>query len=101
MNNLQISYNEAILYLAIWNAVLGLLFGVFPLFMGLRFKNRKYGVFGFVGSIIGGSIAGVVLSFPVAFIFTWLILRGLSADTIAAAVNEPEPTSESERSANQ
>jgi hypothetical protein len=63
------------LYVSIINAFLGILFGFFPLLAGIMFKNRKYGVYGFLGSIIGGAILGVFLSFPIAILLTWLILR--------------------------
>lgn len=92
MGDIRINYDEVLLYLAIWNAVLGLLFGFFPLFIGLRFKNRKYGVFGLAGSIVGGSIAGVVLSFPIAMLFTWLILRCSShAEDVPVVNDAPAP----------
>ncbi len=78
MEQLRITQTEAIVYLAIINAVLGLLFGFFPLLTGIIIKNRKYGIYGFLGSIIGGAILGVILSFPIAFVFTWLILRNTS-----------------------
>lgn len=67
--------NEAILYFAVFNAGLGLLFGLIPLILGFVKKERSYAVFGFLGSIIGGAILGLLLSIPVAGIFTWLILR--------------------------
>ncbi len=60
---------------ALMGAALGLLFGLIPLILGFLKKERSYGVFGFLGSIIGGSILGVFLSLPIVGIFTWLILR--------------------------
>ena len=75
MDEFRIGYREALIYLSVANAVLGVFFGFFPLITGIKLKNAKYGAFGFVGSILGGAIAGVFLSFPIAFIFNWLILR--------------------------
>lgn len=75
MDEFRISYQEAIIYLSVANTVLGILFGSFPLLAGLKLKNGKYGAFGFVGSVLGGVLAGIILSFPIAFIFSWLILR--------------------------
>lgn len=89
MQDLRLTYEQVLVYLAIWNAVLGILFGVFPLLVGLRLKNRKYGVFGFAGSFIGGAIAGVVIAFPVAVIFTWLMLRNPTPATADAAPEVP------------
>lgn len=55
---------------------LGLLVGLVPLILGFVKKNLKFGVFGFLGSIIGGAVLGLLLAIPVAAIFTWLIIRG-------------------------
>jgi hypothetical protein len=46
-----------------------------PLVLGFIKKKRKYAMFGFLGSLIGGALLGIFLSIPVAAIFTWLILR--------------------------
>jgi len=54
---------------------LGFLLGLIPLVLGLIKKERKYAMFGFLGSLIGGAVLGIFLSIPVASIFTWLILR--------------------------
>ena len=71
--------------LLIANVVLGFLFGTFPLLAGIRSGNRKYGFLGFVLSIAGGSILGILLSYPLAMIFLWLILRGPAPDTVNSA----------------
>jgi hypothetical protein len=75
MNDVRLTFNDLIVYAAIVNTILGALFGVFPLVVGLRNSNRKYAVIGFIGSIIGGFLLSVVLAFPVALIFTLLALR--------------------------
>ncbi len=56
-------------------AALGSLLGLIPLVLGLIKKERKYAMFGFLGSLIGGALLGIFLSIPVTAIFTWLILR--------------------------
>ncbi|MDQ3041207.1 MAG: hypothetical protein M3R11_02380 [Acidobacteriota bacterium] len=61
--------------IAMMGAALGLLLGLIPLILGFIKKERSYAVFGFLGSIIGGSILGVFLSLPIVAIFAWLILR--------------------------
>ena len=61
--------------IAVMGAGLGALLGLLPLILGFVRKERSYGVFGFLGSIIGGAILGVFLSVPIVAIFTWLILR--------------------------
>ncbi len=90
MEPFRISLNDAVLYTTLINIVLGFLFGSFPLIYGLKMKNRKYGVYGFIGSIVGGAILGVFLSYPIAAIFTWFILRKSFAkdDAEAVVVNE-------------
>jgi len=75
MDNINLTFNEVATYLVVANTIVGLLFGLFPLFAGLRLNNRRYGIIGFLGSIIGGALLGFFLSFPVAMIFNWLILR--------------------------
>lgn len=90
MDNIQISIDQARNYIILINVVLGLLFGVFPLLAGIKMNNRKYGIYGFIGAIIGGAILGVFLSFPIAAVFTWLILKkSFTANSNdALAVNE-------------
>lgn len=75
MEEIKLTTTEAILYSALFNAGLGLLFGLVPLILGFIKKERSYAVFGFLGSVIGGAILGILLSIPIAAIFTWLILR--------------------------
>ena len=79
MNTINLTYNDVAVYLIIVNTIVGLLFGLFPFFAGLRLNNRKYGVIGLVVSTLGGALLGFFLSFPMAMIFNWLILRGAVA----------------------
>ncbi len=91
---MRISISELTLYIVLINTVLGILFGSFPLFFGLRMKNRKYGFYGFIFSVIGGAILGVFLSYPVAAIFTWLILRKSFAEEDSNVVDVNENSNE-------
>lgn len=91
MDEIRITYQEALLYLVLSNVVLGILFGSFPLLAGLKLKNRKYGVFGFFGSILGGAFVGIFLSFPIAAIFFWLIIRKSDAGETRNAVAVEKP----------
>lgn len=75
----RITYAELFPYIVAVNAAFGILFGSFPLVAGVLARNRKYGVFGFIASVIGGAILGVLISFPAAIIFLWLILRKSAA----------------------
>ena len=83
MGDFRITFNELAVYLIFANIVLGILFGAFPLISGLMLKKRNFAVYGFIGSIIGGAILGALLSFPIAFIFTWLILRNSKQSAVA------------------
>lgn len=87
MEQIILTKNDIIFYLTIINVVLGILFGSFPLISGLIFNNRKYGFYGFIISVIGGAILGIFLSYPIAAIFTWLILKKSKAETIVADDN--------------
>ena len=75
MEDIRLTMNDLIFYFAIANTVLGLLFGIFPLVVGLKTGNRKYGFIGLVAGLLGGLIAGFFLSFPLALVFTWLALK--------------------------
>lgn len=94
MELFRITYEELIPYFIAVNVAIGFLFGTFPLIAGLIMKNRKYAMFGFIGSILGGGLLGFLLSYPIAAIFVWLILRKAPAQ----AVDEVELPVSSENS---
>ncbi len=64
---------------------LGFILGLIPLVLGLIKKERKYAMFGFLGSLIGGALLGIFLSIPVTAIFTWLILRKPQSENLSTA----------------
>ena len=74
MGQINLTSSEFIYYGAIAGGVLGLFLGIIVLILGFVKKERSYGVFGFLGSVILGPISGL-LSLIVAAIFIWLILR--------------------------
>lgn len=82
MEQINITSTEAILYIVLINIGLGLLLGLIPLIAGFVKNNRKFGLFGLFGSIIGGAVLGVVLSLPVAAVFTWLIFKNSNSAQI-------------------
>jgi membrane associated rhomboid family serine protease len=92
MEQIKLTTNEAILYIALFNIGLGILFGLVPLIFGFIRKERSYAVFGFLGSIIGGALLGVFLSIPVAAIFTWLILRRPKNEAAEGVATNQSPT---------
>lgn len=77
--------------IAMMGAALGLLLGLIPLVLGFIKKERSYAVFGFLGSIIGGSLLGVFLSVPIVAIFTWLILRKPKNEPLEVVVVNENP----------
>ena len=96
MEDLRISYDSVYFYIVIFNTILGLLFGFFPLLVGIRMQNRKYAFLGFIVSIAAGAVTGVLLAFPLALFFVWLILRpAASTSTEPENVEPAEPGAES------
>jgi hypothetical protein len=99
MEDLRITYDSVFTYIIVFNTILGLLFGFFPLLVGLRLQNRKYAFLGFVVSIATGAVTGVLLAFPISLLFVWLILRSVPSGTqpepaeVAATDSETEFTS--------
>lgn len=93
MEPFKITVNQLVFYFVIANVVLGFLFGFFPLVAGLLMKKRKYAIYGLIASIVGGGVLGIFLSFPMALLFTWLILRktgsGKSTETETRTDSEP------------
>ena len=79
MEDIKITYGEIYRYLIYANIALGVLFGSLPLIVGLILKKNKYAYLGFVLAIIGGSLAGLLLSYPITVVFLWLIVRGQKA----------------------
>jgi len=75
MEPIKLTLNELLPYVIAVNAVLGLMFGLFPLITGLKMNDRKYAFIGLIGSVVSGTLVGVILSFPFAAVMVWLILR--------------------------
>ena len=92
MEDVRLTFNDLIVYFGIANTILGLLFGIFPLIVGLKNNNKKYAYSGFIASIIGVFLLSVLLAFPVAVIFTFLALRPSSSRTTSGSTLEAEPS---------
>ena len=75
MEQINLNWTEYLVYAAMLNAAIGLILGLLPLILGIVKKQRSLGVYGFIGSIFGGAILGILLSIPVVGIFTYLILK--------------------------
>ena len=91
MEQVKITYNELITYLALFGLVMGILLGLIPLILGIKRNKRSYGLYGMVASIIAG-IFSPLLSIIIVAVFVWLILRKPESEI----VSESEESSESE-----
>jgi|KBSSwiStaDraftv2_1062776.scaffolds.fasta_scaffold63211_2 hypothetical protein len=74
--------------LLVVNIVLAFLFATFPLVAGILRGNQKRGFLGFVLALAGGALLGILLSFPLAMIFFWLIVK----EPAASVEQAPEST---------
>jgi uncharacterized membrane protein len=79
MEPIKVTYTELIYYVLIASILIGIVLGLIPLILGIKKHNRKYGMYGFLGSVIGGAITPII-SVIVVSIFSWLILRNAKAD---------------------
>ena len=86
MEEIRLTYNEALLY-AMIPLLIGFLLGLIPLIVGIVHKKTKLGLIGLIVSTLGGAFFGMILSIPAMAIFTWLILRD-------RVVQTEEPASE-------
>lgn len=75
MEDLRITYRELGYYVVYLNIILAVLLGSLPLIAGLMLKSAKRAWIGFILTVIGGALLGVFLSYPIAVIFLWLIVR--------------------------
>ena len=92
MEDITLTIKDIAIFLIGINILLGILFGLFPLFVGKKFGNGKLGVIGFFVSLLGGGLLGIVASFPAAFIFTWYILRSTQTsvpETVSSGAETP------------
>ncbi len=75
MEPIKLNYTEFLAYAALINSFIGLLLGLIPLITGITKKQKSLGVYGFIGSIIGGAILGILLSIPIVSVVTYMILK--------------------------
>ncbi len=72
MEPINLSTREFYLYSLAINVGLGVILGLIPLVVGFMKRQRKTAFLGFVVTIVGGAILGLLLAIPAAAIFTWL-----------------------------
>lgn len=68
---IKLTYYDLILI----NTAIGFVLGLIPLVLGFFKKKIKLGLFGIIGSVIGGTILGIFLAIPITIIFSWLIVK--------------------------
>ncbi|MBP6001943.1 MAG: hypothetical protein KA746_00780 [Pyrinomonadaceae bacterium] len=93
MEPYQISTREAIVWVMLINAVIGLVLGLIPLLFGYFNKQLKLGVAGIAVATLGGAVLGIFASIPATIIFTWLVARQAKAalaETASAAAPEDD-----------
>ncbi len=79
---------QAIIFGVLINAGVGLVIGLIPLILGFVKRNVKYGVYGFLASIVGGALLGILLSIPAAIIFSVMIFRKAKQPTDVVVINQ-------------
>lgn len=75
MEPYQISTREAIVWVMLINAIIGLVLGLIPLLFGYFNKQLKLGVAGIAVATLGGAVLGIFASIPATIVFTWLVAR--------------------------
>lgn len=92
LDEFQRLYNEYFYYFLMLWIGLGLLFGLVPLILGIR-RNKRH--LGFLGFILAGAVGALspVLSFILAAIFVFLVLRRTGTPATADAEEIPPPES--------
>ena len=69
----------------LFGAGVGFIFGLVPLVLGVVKKNLKYGVAGFVLSIISGGLVWSLLAIAISVVFSWLVVsKNKSVEVVAA-----------------
>lgn len=80
----QITLNQLLLI----GTAAGVILGLIPLFLGISKKNLKYGLIGFVLTVIGGAFFSLLGALPISGVFIWLILRKQSGESTDNNLNE-------------
>jgi hypothetical protein len=78
MEPIDLTQRQVYIYSVI-SIALSVVIALVPLFFGLSRQQRKYAVIGFVSTIVGGALLGLLLAIPVAAVFSWLIYRSSTA----------------------
>lgn len=74
MEQIRLTYWEAILIGTLVGVVVGFLLGLIPLILGIRKGKKRLGIYGLLSSIVGGAIS-TILSLVIVGVFIYLILK--------------------------
>ena len=91
MEPIQLSTQQAMLYLILANTAIGFVIGLVPLAFGFVKRQRKYAFYGLIACTVGGAILGFFLALPLAAVFIWLIFR--ASKPVAAGTVDDLPAS--------
>ncbi len=75
MGEMELTTTEAILYVALINAAIGLILGLIPLGFGFFLGKKRLGILAIICSTLAGTIFSIYVTFPIIAIFMWLILE--------------------------
>ncbi len=89
MEPINLSTREFWLYSLAINVGIGVVLGLIPLVVGFIKHQRKTAFLGFVVTIVGGAILGLLLAIPSAAIFTWLAVTRANKATDAPGSDSP------------
>ncbi len=86
MQEIHLTTREAIIYLTLIGAAIGLVIGLVPLIYGWKKGKLRLGIIGLVLSIVAGGAISFIVSLLVSAVFVFLIARKASA---ASTAGEP------------
>jgi Na+/melibiose symporter-like transporter len=85
MQEIHLTTREAILYLALIGAGIGLVFGLVPLILGWIMGKKRLGLIGLIVSTVAGGAISWFISPLVMVIFIFLIIRKSPLDSTSDA----------------
>jgi hypothetical protein len=88
MDPINVTSREVYIYSVLLSVGFGVIIGLVPLVFGFIRHRRKNAFLGFILTVVGSALLGLLLAIPVAAIFTYLIYRN-STDAPAKQVDDP------------
>jgi hypothetical protein len=90
MEPYQLTTREALVWVMLINAVIGLGLGLIPLLFGYFNKKLRLGLIAIVVTTVGGAILGIFISIPATIVFTWLVARKPSVPAAPPKDDQPQ-----------